>query len=45
MMADGPSEVILTWNFTNLITVFLMAAISFALVATLVQFYHNRNGS
>lgn len=41
-MADG---VILDWNFTNWVTVILMAAIGFALVGLGIKAYQNRAGA
>lgn len=40
-----PTTSILTWNFTNWVTVILMAAIGFALVGLGVKFYQQRAGA
>lgn len=40
-MAD-PTTSILTWNFTNWVTVILMAAIGFAIVGTGVKYYQSK---
>jgi len=37
---DG--EAILSWNFTNWVTVVLMAVLGYALLGLIAQFYHNR---
>lgn len=38
-------ETILTWNVTNWITVVIMAALGFLLLALVAQFYHNARGT
>lgn len=40
------SETILTWNVTNWITVVIMVAVGFSILALIAQFYHsNKSGS
>lgn len=43
-MADG-AETILSWNFTNWITVILMAAIGFFLLGLAQKWYSSRQQS
>lgn len=38
-------ETILTWNVTNWITVVIMAALGFALLALVAQLYHKGRGT
>lgn len=43
-MAEG-SETILSWNFTNWITVLLMAAVGFFLLGLAQKWYSNKTAS
>jgi hypothetical protein len=38
-------ETILTWNITNWITVVIMAALGFLLLALIAQVFHNMRGT
>lgn len=43
-MADRP-EAILTWNFTNMITIIVMAAVGFLALTLIAQLFHNWRGT
>jgi hypothetical protein len=43
-MGSNVSENIITWNFTNWITIVLMAAVGFTLLAVASQMFHKSTG-